>query len=104
MQIDGLNLTQKYAIVRYLARKHNMYGSSNIEATQCDIIFDGIMDFKSKLVMKEVKASFETALQKYGPRFQRILSSNTAGKFFVGSGLTFGKITDKLMSHIYLLS
>merc|ERR1711972_387905 len=32
LQIDGLNLVQKMAAVRYLARKHGLYGKDNAEA------------------------------------------------------------------------
>ena len=41
LRIDGINLVQKMACVRYLARKHNLYGSGPIEAAKCDILLDG---------------------------------------------------------------
>ncbi len=33
LQIDGFNLVQGWAAVRYLARKHGLYGKDNGEAT-----------------------------------------------------------------------
>ena len=33
------------AAVRYLARKHSLYGKDNAEATKIDIIFDSLVDF-----------------------------------------------------------
>jgi glutathione S-transferase len=33
LEIDGLNLVQTGAIVRYLARKYNLYGNNDKEAT-----------------------------------------------------------------------
>lgn len=89
LQIDGLHLVQKAAITRYLARKHNMYGSNPEEAVQCDIIAEGIIDFKSKF--KDFDQSFRDACQNYMPKFERILRSNKNGVgFLVGESISFG--------------
>ncbi len=32
LRIDGLNLVQSHAIIRYLARKHHLYGDNDVEA------------------------------------------------------------------------
>lgn len=83
--------------MRYLARKFNMYGTDNKEATQCDIIMEALLDFKNGLKRDDVIGSVTTGLTKCGPRLERILLSNksnkTSGgkKFLVGEGLTFGK-------------
>ena len=34
LEIDGLKLVQTGAIVRYLARKHGMYGINNVESAR----------------------------------------------------------------------
>lgn len=92
LQIDGLNIVQKMAAVRHLARKHNMYGANNAESTQCDIIAECILDFIGSLSRKDMQGSLIAALTKCGPKFERMLKSNkTKSGFFVGSGMTFGK-------------
>ena len=35
LRIDGLNLVQSQAIVRYLARKHKLYGADDKQAAEC---------------------------------------------------------------------
>jgi len=81
------------AIVRYLARKHNMYGSDNAQATQCDIVMETLLDFKSGLKRDDIVVSITKSLEKYGPRLERVLNSNVLGnkKYMVGDGLTFGE-------------
>lgn len=76
LQIDGLNLVQKMAAVRYLARKHNLYGEDNAEATKCDIIQETLLDYAGKPENDE----------KYLPRLGRAIG---AGPFFLGSRMSF---------------
>ena len=46
---DGdLELVQSGAIVRYLARKHDLYGSNTSEAALMDMVYDGQEDLKKK--------------------------------------------------------
>lgn len=82
LQIDGLNIVQKYAAVRYLARKHGLYGKDNAEATQIDIISDSLLDFggggKNALEKK--------SQDKYLPRIERALGGKA---FLVGDRLSF---------------
>ena len=97
LRIDGLNIVQKMAAVRYLARKYNKYGADNAESTKCDIIAECIQDFYSSLSRDDMKGSFEAALAKSGPKFERALNSNESGSgYFVGNGLTFGNIRNLL--------
>ena len=92
LQIDGLNIVQKMAAVRYLARKHNMYGANNAESTQCDIIAECTLDLIASVSRADVQGSLTAALKKCGPKYERILTSNNTGSgFFVGSGMTFGR-------------
>ena len=49
MEIDGLKLVQSGAIVRYIARKHNLYGKSAADHVHCDMLADGIKDMLGKL-------------------------------------------------------
>lgn len=90
LQIDGLNLVQKQAIVRYLARKHNMYGANAVEAVQIDIVSEGYLDFKSSLKYNDFGDSWTAALNKSLPKFERVLRSNESKSgFFVGGSVSF---------------
>lgn len=44
LEIDGLKLVQSSAIVRYIARKYNLYGKSVVDQVHCDMLADGIKD------------------------------------------------------------
>ena len=91
LQIDGMNIVQKMAAVRYLARKHKMYGSDETETVQCDIIAECYNDWKMALKSNDNGESFGIALKKFMPRFQRFIdSNNTKSGFFVGKTVTFG--------------
>ena len=90
LQIDGLFLVQKIAIMRYIARKHGLYGSNEVEAVQIDMVAEGILDFKGKL--KADESSFYDAMDSYGAKFERILRTNTASDFLVGNSCSFADI------------
>ena len=50
---DGnLELVQSGAIVRYLARKHDLYGLNASEAALIDMVYDGQEDLRYKFVEK----------------------------------------------------
>lgn len=91
LQIDGLNLVQSMAIVRYLARKHNLYGADDVEMVQCDIIAECFNDWKAQLKFNDYGEHYGVTLKKYMPRFQRFIDSNpTHSGYFVGQSVTFG--------------
>jgi len=74
LRIDGLNIVQKMAAVRYLARKHGLYGKDNAEATQIDIVAETLLDYAGK------------DHEKYLPRLERAMGG---GKFFMGDSISF---------------
>jgi glutathione S-transferase len=86
LQIDGLNLVQKMAVVRYLARKHGLYGGDEVEAVRIDVISEGITDWR--LARRRDAAAADA---KYLPRLQRALIS-TSGSYFAESGLSFADV------------
>eukprot|EP01052_Picozoa_sp_SAG31_P020715 SAG31_NODE_1571_length_7851_cov_8.714525_2_plen_233_part_00 len=86
LQIDGLNLVQKMAACRYLARKHGLYGAENAEATQIDILVDGMQDFAGRGLEEDSQL-------KYLPRLARALGGNS---FLVGDSLS---LADVVMFH-----
>ncbi|XP_013097111.1 glutathione S-transferase Mu 4-like [Biomphalaria glabrata] len=47
---DKVKLTQSNAILRYLARKHNLYGSTVVEQAHVDLLLDVIMDVRNGFV------------------------------------------------------
>ncbi len=49
--VDGETYSQSNAIVRHLARKHDLYGASEHEALRADAILDGIDDIRRKYFM-----------------------------------------------------
>ena len=96
LQIDGLNLVQKMAAVRYLARKHNLYGADNEDATRIDILAEGASDFASAALHGKDEASCTAACAKYLPRFERAMAST---KFLAGDRLSFADI---MLFHVFL--
>jgi glutathione S-transferase len=80
LQIDGLNLVQGWAAVRYLARKHGLYGKDNAEATKCDILQETMQDYNGKADQDD----------KYLCRLGRALGD---GPFFLGANMSFVDVT-----------
>ena len=87
LEIDGLRLVQQSAILRYLARRHNLYGSGAAEAAQIDILSDSLQDWNPVIAVLQGKADAPHA--KYLDRFARALRSNGDGDFLVGKTVSF---------------
>ncbi len=49
MEIDGRRIAQSRAMIRYLARKHDLYGENTWQSTQCDILDEAIRDLGEAL-------------------------------------------------------
>ena len=47
--LNALSLALTYPLLRHLARKHNLYGSSEKEAGQVDMVMDGVNDLLGKV-------------------------------------------------------
>lgn len=62
LEIDDLKLIQSGAIIRYLARKFDLYGKNDLEAVQCDMIADGIIDYLGKFVRYSFNSNKESYL------------------------------------------
>ena len=85
--------------MRYIARKHGLYGSNDVEAAKIDIIFDGIIDFKGK--QNGELEIFNKAMENYGPKFERIIRSNDqSGPFLLGKQISF---SDIILADVLLL-
>ncbi|NXV63604.1 GSTM5 transferase, partial [Molothrus ater] len=92
--IDGpTKLTQSNAILRYIARKHNMCGETEEEILRVDMLENQIMDFRMSLVMVCYNPDFEKLKPGYLEQLPGKLKlfSNFLGdrKWFAGEKLTF---------------
>jgi len=87
LEIDGLNLVQSGAIVRYLARKHDLEGGTPAQKALADIVYESVRDFGGIAVSypfetatEEGKAAYPAKLQaridKYLPRFEQLIIDN----------------------------
>jgi glutathione S-transferase len=94
----GMEIFQSHAIIRHLARVHDLYGSTEAERVRCDVVEEAISDL-NELVGKapwrtnvaEERADY--IANELGPtldQLERFLKSNpNPGGFWVGSSLTF---------------
>ena len=108
--IDGLHMTQSQACVRYLARKHGLSGACDADAARCDVVAEGIDDWK-KMMGRGFEFSFgafdpspeqlqktEAANAKYFPLFERLLKRALNGRrpaymmSYIGLELTYADI------------
>ena len=103
LEIDGLKLVQSGAIVRYIARKYNLYGKSAADQVHCDMLADGIKDMLGKLTgypFQKDKEAFKAQVRPLIPRylncFTNYLSKNNNKEmqgFLLGDNITFVDIT-----------
>ncbi|XP_027766036.1 glutathione S-transferase 2-like [Empidonax traillii] len=92
--IDGpVKLTQSNAILRYIARKHNMCGETEEEKQRVDVLENQLMDFRMGFIrlcynpdFEKLKAGYLEQLPKKLQEFSRYLGSRT---WFAGDKLTF---------------
>uniref|UniRef100_A0A8C2TA07 Glutathione S-transferase n=1 Tax=Coturnix japonica TaxID=93934 RepID=A0A8C2TA07_COTJA len=92
--IDGdVKLTQSNAILRYIARKHNMCGDTEQERQRVDVLENQVMDFRMSLVMVCYSPDFEKLKPGYLEQLPGKLKlfSTFLGdrKWFAGDKLTF---------------
>ena len=96
LEIEELNLSQSSAMIRYLARSGEYYGSTEQDAVWCDMVAGAVSDFAEtslqaafqptkKIAVKALQGKFN----KFGPRFENRLSKNG---LCAGVKLTFADI------------
>lgn len=98
LEIDGLNLSQSSAMIRYLARRGDLYGQTDTDATWCDLIAGVVADFAEPAMQAAFKPSAEIAeadmrdrFAKFGPRFEaRILAQGST--FCAAATMTFADV------------
>uniref|UniRef100_A0A914UUT8 Glutathione transferase n=1 Tax=Plectus sambesii TaxID=2011161 RepID=A0A914UUT8_9BILA len=93
LQIDGINMVQTYAVVRYVSAKHGLNGKNAEEQYRIDMLSEGLRDFAQpigayKFMPDEAfKASVTQAVDRYMPIFQKVLTDNGTNHL-VGDRLT----------------
>ena len=89
---------QSHAIIRHLARVHDLYGKTETDRIRCDMVEEAISDLNELVGKAPWRNNFEIERAGYvanelGPvlsGLERFLKSNQApGGFWVGSSLTF---------------
>ena len=101
---DDMEIFQSHAIIRHLARVHDLYGSTEAERVRCDVIEEAISDLNELVGKAPWRTNFENERADYianelGPMLERLeqfLKSNqNPGGFWVGSSLTFADLVAK---------
>ena len=92
--IDGdIKLTQSNAILRYIARKHNMLGNTDTEKAMVDLMAEESMDFRNGWVrlcynpdFENLKEGYLANLESKLQQFSKFLAKKT---WFAGESLSF---------------
>ena len=77
LEIDGLALSQSSAMVRYLARRADLYGDSDLDAVWADMVVGVIADFGESAITAAfqpgngAEQNLRTAIAKFGPPLER---------------------------------
>ncbi|XP_041029907.1 glutathione S-transferase P-like [Carcharodon carcharias] len=109
---DHFVLFQSNAILRHLARKHDLYGMDNKEAALLDMTNDGVEDLRMKyaiLIYKEYETGKDAFIKNIPAElkpFENILAKNNGGKdFLVGKKISYAdyNLVD-LLSNLEVLS
>jgi len=105
-EIDGkITLCQSNAIARYLARKYNLAGKTELEQVQAEMMVDCMEDIFSPVPVffrrepdpvkkAELKKKYiEEQLPVWLPKLEALLVANNSGdSFFVGDSLTWADL------------
>jgi len=101
LEVDGVKLCQSNACARYLARKFNLAGKTELDQARADMIIDCFEDIIKPMVAffhstdEEIKAKgkkiyVEEQMPAFLTMLEALLKENHGGdKFFVGDELTW---------------
>jgi len=111
LEIDGKNLTQSTATIRYLARKGNLYGDTADDVLMCDMVAGATADFAEAALQYAFQPTIDDGVelanrsfQKFAFRFEELLSRN-GGAYMVGSRLSFADVLlAETLSNYYEIS
>ncbi len=95
---ESVRLTQSNAILRYLARRFDFYGDSDLERSEIDVLQDEAYDFRNQIIKTaytlgdEYHEAFKdfsnNALPRYLDSFEKYLTGRNNQKYFVGNRLS----------------
>jgi glutathione S-transferase len=98
LEIDGLNLSQSSAMIRFLARRGGLYGANDEEALWCDMVAGVAADFAETAIQAPFKPSdaiaivdMETRFAKFGPRFEARIEAQGSG-YSASDTMTFADV------------
>lgn len=95
---EGLEIWQTHAVLRHLARTHDLYGSTETERVQCDVFEEAFVDLNSLVGRAPWRPDFEAgrssfialelrpALEQLTAQLERAAGRSSS---WVGSSLTF---------------
>ena len=72
LEIDGLNLSQSSAMIRYLARRDGFYGDTDTDALWCDLIAGAISDFAETGLKAMFQPTDEIAISEQQATFNKL--------------------------------
>ena len=92
--MDGeVKVTQSNAILRYIARKHDMLGKNDTERAMVDMMADESMDFRNGWVRLCYNPDFDNLKEAYlkglTSKLQRFSNFLATKSWFAGDSLTF---------------
>lgn len=97
LEIDGLNLSQSTAMIRYLARRGDFYGETDRDRLWIDMVAGATADFAETALQYAFQATHEAglalaarAVDKFAPRLEAILQTN--GDWIAGARLSFADV------------
>ncbi|MEQ8395630.1 glutathione S-transferase family protein [Thalassobaculum sp.] len=98
LEVDGRNLSQSSAMIRYLARRGGLYGSDDTDAMWCDMISGVVADFAETALQAAFKPSVELGVAdmtarfaKFGPRFEARIREQGSG-YIAADTMTFADV------------
>jgi glutathione S-transferase len=98
-ETSGLNIVQSQAILRYLARRFNLYGKNEQEMIRCDIVEEALVDGNAELRQIAFDPNFDSRKDKFladelstrlnDLEFFFTLNPSKSDTYWVGNDVTF---------------
>ncbi|XP_055964968.1 glutathione S-transferase-like [Sorex fumeus] len=101
VEIDGMNLVETRAILRYIAAKYDLYGKNRKEQAWIDMYVEGLKDLSDMIMFlplslpeeKEMNLQYvlDRATQRFFPVYEKALG-NHGQDFLVGNRLSWADV------------
>jgi len=94
LQIDGMNLVQRMAICRYVARKHHLMGDNDKDAARIDVRVEGMQDLYSPIMGRHFmpEEAYMAGVKKAADRYLPIFEKELHGDYFVGNKISLADV------------